>query len=222
MRQSAGNMSFEFDDLSGGTREQVAAACRLAMAEVLARTTNNTGEETAGCLPMVFDDAFVNSDPERIKAVQRVLYLGARRGLQIIVLSCNPRDYDQFAAKRVDLPPTKLTDVSFKRAALSNPTAADADAPDDEGDADEAAESFAAPGRLPPGDDAALMTDFVTALAALSDRKSGNKSLREQCLGWDLATYERIKEQLVARGWIQIGRGRGGSVQLINEGGPSV
>jgi uncharacterized protein YhaN len=53
---------------------------------------------------MVFDDAFVNSDPERIEAVQRVLYLGARRGLQIIVLSCNPKEYANFAARRVDLP----------------------------------------------------------------------------------------------------------------------
>jgi hypothetical protein len=36
--------------------------------------------------------------------VQRVLYLGARRGLQIIVLSCNPKEYANFAARRVDLP----------------------------------------------------------------------------------------------------------------------
>ena len=43
-------------------------------------------------LDSLFDDAFVNSDPERIEAVQRVLYLASRRGLQIIVLSCNPKE----------------------------------------------------------------------------------------------------------------------------------
>jgi DNA repair exonuclease SbcCD ATPase subunit len=103
-RPSIGGLQFEFEELSGGTKEQVAAACRLAMAEVLAGIENGDGTTAAACLPMVFDDAFVNSDVERIEAVQRVLYLGARRGLQIIVLSCNPKEYANFAAKRVDLP----------------------------------------------------------------------------------------------------------------------
>ena len=214
-RQSAGNQPFGFDDLSGGTKEQVAAACKLAMAEVLAGSTNEAGEAVAGCLPMVFDDAFVSSDPERIKAVQRVLYLGARRGLQIIVLSCNPKDYDQFAASRVDLPPPKIPEASFPNTASAGATDEYPEAPDDNGDAAEAA---AVPGRVPAGDDATLAAEFVTALAALSDRKSGNKSLREQHLGWDEATYERIKEQLIASGKIQTGRGRGGSVQLLGDG----
>jgi DNA repair exonuclease SbcCD ATPase subunit len=50
-RPGFGNSPFEFDDLSGGTREQTAAAVRLAMAEVLAA-------DHGGCLPVVFDDAF--------------------------------------------------------------------------------------------------------------------------------------------------------------------
>ena len=216
-RQSAGNQPFKFDDLSGGTREQVAAACRLAMAEVLAGSTNEAGEAVAGCLPMVFDDAFVNSDPERIKAVQRVLYLGARRGLQIIVLSCNPRDYDQFAASRIDLPPPKLPEISVPGTAPATSTAADPEALDGEGDAADAAESTAAPGRVPSGDDASLAADFVTALAARPERKSGNIMLRRDLLGWDEATYERIKEQLIQRGRIQPGSGRGGSVQLLDD-----
>ena len=103
-RPLVGGLTFEFEELSGGTKEQVAAACRLAMAEVLAGGDAGDGTEATACLPMVFDDAFVNSDPERIEAVQRVLYLGARRGLQIIVLSCNPKEYANFAARRVDLP----------------------------------------------------------------------------------------------------------------------
>lgn len=216
-RQSAGNQPFKFDDLSGGTREQVAAACRLAMAEVLAGSTNEAGEAMAGCLPMVFDDAFVNSDPERIKAVQRVLYLGASRGLQIIVLSCNPKDYDRFAATRIDLPPPKLPEISVPSAAPATSTAADPEAADEEGDGADATESAASPGRVPSGDDASLAADFITALAARPERKSGNIMLRRDLLGWDEATYERVKEQLIQRGRIQPGGGRGGSVQLLDD-----
>lgn len=97
-RPTTGGGSFDFSSLSGGTKEQVAAACRLAMAELLA--------DGDGCLPIVFDDAFTNSDPERIQGVQRVLDLGARRGLQIIVLSCNPQDYGLLGAKAIDLAPS--------------------------------------------------------------------------------------------------------------------
>jgi uncharacterized protein YhaN len=75
--------SESFENLSGGTREQVAAAVRLAIAELLSVDHMNP-------LPVVFDDSFAYSDPERVKTLQRMLDLGASRGLQIIVLSCNP------------------------------------------------------------------------------------------------------------------------------------
>ncbi len=75
-----------FDSLSGGTREQVAAAVRLAIAELLA-------VDHDGSLPIVFDDAFAYSDPDRVSTLQGMLDLGAARGLQVIVLSCNPSDY---------------------------------------------------------------------------------------------------------------------------------
>ena len=104
-RATVGGVEFAFDELSGGTREQVAAACRLAMAEVLA------GDRPGACLPIIFDDAFVNADPERIQAVQRVLDLAARRGLQIVVLSCTPRQYGLLGAARIDLEPIRLDDV---------------------------------------------------------------------------------------------------------------
>ena len=84
--------ALDFEKLSGGTKEQVAAAVRLAIAELLA-------EEHGGCLPVVFDDAFVNTDPERIKTVQRMLDLAAVRGLQIIVLTSNPSDYAGLGGK---------------------------------------------------------------------------------------------------------------------------
>lgn len=91
-----GDPQFGFATLSGGAKEQVAAAVRLAMAEILA-----TGHD--GCLPVVFDDAFAYSDPTRIQALQRMLDLAAARGLQVIVLTCNPTDYSGFGASEFRL-----------------------------------------------------------------------------------------------------------------------
>lgn len=88
--------AFDFDDLSGGTREQVAAAFRLAMAEILAADHD-------GCLPVVFDDAFTHSDPQRVITLQRMLDLAARRGLQVILLTCAPSDYTGLGAATVTL-----------------------------------------------------------------------------------------------------------------------
>jgi len=87
VRQGDGAVPFGFGALSGGTREQVGAALRLAMAEILA-------EDHDGCLPVVFDDAFVNADPDRLRGLQRVLDLGAERGLQVVVLTCDAAAYD--------------------------------------------------------------------------------------------------------------------------------
>lgn len=89
--EHAGALSF--DVLSGGTREQVAAAVRLAMAEVLAA-------DHGGSLPVVFDDSFAFSDPNRVQSLQRMLDLAASRGLQVIVLTCNPSDYAALGAQQ--------------------------------------------------------------------------------------------------------------------------
>jgi uncharacterized protein YhaN len=85
-----------FAALSGGAREQAAAALRLAMAEVLA-----AGHDA--CLPIVFDDAFAYADPDRVQSLQRMLDLAARRGLQVIVLTCTPADYAGLGAQVVAL-----------------------------------------------------------------------------------------------------------------------
>jgi recombinational DNA repair ATPase RecF len=90
------NSACQFELLSGGAREQVAAAFRMAMAEVLAASHD-------GCLPLLFDDAFAYSDPERVQTLQRMLDLAAKRGLQIIVLTCNPLDYAALGAKQITL-----------------------------------------------------------------------------------------------------------------------
>lgn len=94
----AGQPAFGFATLSGGAREQVAAALRLAMAEILAADHD-------GCLPLVFDDAFAYADPEKVQLLQRMLDLAASRGLQVIVLACNPADYSALGAAEIRLLP---------------------------------------------------------------------------------------------------------------------
>lgn len=87
-----GQSSFSFNSLSGGAKEQVAAAVRLATAEILAANHN-------GCLPVLFDDAFAFADPVRVQALQAMLDLAATRGLQVIVLTCTPADYIGLGAR---------------------------------------------------------------------------------------------------------------------------
>jgi hypothetical protein len=91
--------ALDFATLSSGAREQVAAAVRLAVAEVLAA-------DHGGSLPVVFDDAFAYADPSRVKTLQRMLDLAATRGLQVILLSCNPTDYATLGAKTTLLRPS--------------------------------------------------------------------------------------------------------------------
>jgi uncharacterized protein YhaN len=91
-----GQEFYDFEALSGGMREQLAAALRLSMADVLK-------EAHDGCLPLVFDDAFTNSDPERIDLVKRMLSTAVDRGLQVILLTCDPAAYGSFAEQVVEL-----------------------------------------------------------------------------------------------------------------------
>jgi recombinational DNA repair ATPase RecF len=204
-RPVAGGLPFAFDALSGGTKEQVAAACRLAMAEILAGSD--------GCLPVVFDDAFTNSDPERIRGVLRVLELGAKRGLQIIVLSCNPHEYGLFGASRVDLPPARFDATPGTAAPAWSAVPDSGDADDTYEASDQAAREGAPAGEVPIGDDGTLATLLMAAVESMPEQSVGNKTLRER-LGWDERTYERIKDRLVDEGRLEKGRGRGGSVRL--------
>ena len=97
-----GSPACPFSALSGGTREQCAAAVRLALAEILAADHDHH-------LPILFDDAFAFSDPHRIQALQRMLDLAATRGLQIIILTCTPSDYSAFGARECILTPNHQT-----------------------------------------------------------------------------------------------------------------
>jgi uncharacterized protein YhaN len=66
------------------------------MAEILAADHDHG-------LPVVFDDAFAYTDPDRVQALQRMLNLAAIRGLQVIVLTCTPTDYSAFGASELRL-----------------------------------------------------------------------------------------------------------------------
>jgi DNA repair exonuclease SbcCD ATPase subunit len=81
---------FGFDVLSTGAREQFAAALRVTMAEVLAKAYEGT-------LPVLFDDAFANSDPERQAGVYRMLQKASDQGLQIILLTCDPERSEEIS-----------------------------------------------------------------------------------------------------------------------------
>jgi len=110
--EHAGALSF--DVLSGGTREQVAAAVRLAIAEILAA-------DHGGSLPVIFDDSFAFSDPNRVQTLQRMLDLAAARGLQVIVLSCNPSDYAALGARQAIFAPGSVQAADPPPAAPDGP-----------------------------------------------------------------------------------------------------
>ena len=85
---------FSFEQLSGGMKEQLNAALRIAIADTLK-------ERHGGCLPLVFDDAFTNTDTQRLKGVLKMLQHAVSRGLQVIVLSCDPDPYKPIANKLI-------------------------------------------------------------------------------------------------------------------------
>jgi len=71
------------ESVSGGEREQIYLAARLALAEVLAR-----GERQL----VVLDDVLTATDAGRLARVMAVLEEAAQR-LQILVLTCHPERY---------------------------------------------------------------------------------------------------------------------------------
>ena len=168
---------YGFASLSGGAREQTAGAVRLAMAELLA-------EEHGGCLPVVFDDAFAYADPERVKVVQRMLDLASTRGLQVIVLTCNPADYASLGATTVSLQRHSVREVVGEK-------------PPDQ------------PLTSPTSIQSKRLLDTLRELGG----SSGNKKLRLE-LGWDENTYDRVKEDLLGKGLLINGRGQGGTVTI--------
>ncbi|MEO6628995.1 MAG: hypothetical protein ABIP03_10560 [Aquihabitans sp.] len=69
-----------FQQLSTGAREQLGVIARLACASIL------SGD---GGAPVVFDDAFGWTDPERLKQMSVAIAVAAI-DCQVIVLTCTP------------------------------------------------------------------------------------------------------------------------------------
>ena len=181
-----------FASLSVGTKEQVASAVRLAMAEVLAEGHDR-------CLPLVFDDAFTYSDPDRVAALQRMLDFAASQGLQIIILSCNPSDYATLGARTIAL---RAQAASLKTPSEQPATFDSTDSPP------YSEEEFAAAVEVTDE----LRQALLSALRSAGGSK-GNGALRQD-LGWSAPTYDAVKNDIVASGEVIPGRGRGGSIAL--------
>lgn len=75
-----------FPSLGGGAREQVVAAVRPAIAELLAGPYSGMG-------PVVFDDAFADADPGHVDRVMDVLYQAGRDGPQVTAAAYDPERY---------------------------------------------------------------------------------------------------------------------------------
>lgn len=194
-RADASDAAFEFHALSGGAKEQVAVAFRLAMAEVLAR-------DHFGTLPLILDDAFAYSDPARVRTVQRMLDRAAAQGLQIIVMTCNPADYVGFGARSVQLAPPSPGRVRTQRVAVDGPeTSVDSDQP--------ILDVTTEPTR---DEDADSKQRFLSVLREHGGSMS-NPALRTS-LRWGSDQYLRIKSALLLDRTIQTGAGRGGTVRL--------
>lgn len=98
-----GGFEEPFDDLSVGTREQLAVLTRLAFADFL----RAKGRPAA----IILDDALAYADDGRFERMQLVLRKAAER-LQIIILTCRERDYRTFGA-----PIIRLSDCAAGAAA---------------------------------------------------------------------------------------------------------
>jgi hypothetical protein len=220
LRPDYGQSPLPFDTLSGGAREQVGAALRLAVAELLASGGDGT-------LPVVFDDAFAFTDPERVNGMHRMLDRAASQGLQIIVMTCNPANYSPLGARQLILtrgqPTTAPTqpdsDTATSAAAeahRNSRVASERDLTGTESDGEAQAthldansDLVANPGNPANRPDEARLLEILARLGG----SAGNQTLR-RALGWSEADYEAVRSTLIARGRLVTGRGRGGSVAI--------
>jgi chromosome segregation ATPase len=90
-----------FQDLSLGTREQLAVLARLAFADLL----REKGQPAA----VILDDAIVYADEERFQNMLLILAKAAKN-LQVIVLTCHERDYLGSGARIIHLAECRLQD----------------------------------------------------------------------------------------------------------------
>lgn len=214
--------TFDFSALSGGTKEQVAIAFRLAMAEVLSA-------HHGGSLPVILDDAFTHSDEERTKKLRDMLYRATTKGLQVIVFSCNPRDYRGLGGKTITLTsrsiPAPQTIHGLAQPVPKRPNILGQ--PDDPISVQHKDEDTLEVELnkelvvLPPvtqvtripvktGDKA----KFLITLGGMPDKTSTDQELRTQ-LGWDDSTYISVRETLTEGGKIRSSLESGGCVSIV-------
>ena len=86
-RRTLGGVTLAVEQLSAGAREQLALLARLACARLAA-----SGGEGDGGVPVVLDDALGHTDPERLRALGRILAAAAET-CQVIVLTSDPARY---------------------------------------------------------------------------------------------------------------------------------
>ena len=86
-------VSVPLDQLSGGTKEQLAILTRFAIADLVTAS----GETTP--VPVVVDDALGATDPERL-ARMNSLFSQVGKTSQVLVLTCFPQRFDRVAATR--------------------------------------------------------------------------------------------------------------------------
>lgn len=89
-----------FDILSGGTQEQIAVLTRLAFARLFARQGHP--------VPVILDDALVQTDDDRIEAMFTALHRIAR-DQQVIVLTCRQRAFLALGGQRLEMETEALT-----------------------------------------------------------------------------------------------------------------
>lgn len=90
-----------YDSLSIGAREQLAVLVRLAFARLLQER-----EGEASCL--ILDDALVYADEQRFAAMKATLQRAAK-DVQILILTCRPRDYFGLEARYLRLEDCRRT-----------------------------------------------------------------------------------------------------------------
>lgn len=86
-------VSVPLDQLSGGTKEQLAILTRFAIADLV------TASGSTSPVPVVVDDALGATDPDRL-ARMNSLFTQVGKTAQVIVLTCFPQRFDRVAAAR--------------------------------------------------------------------------------------------------------------------------
>ena len=92
--RSIDGVTVPFDGLSGGAKEQVSLIARLACAQIVSGSDDDTG------VPIIIDDALGNSDPDRLATLGAVI-AAAGRDSQVVVLTCVPDRFRNVGAASV-------------------------------------------------------------------------------------------------------------------------